>query len=180
MDQRHGQGGGSRRFPGPLRALGALGFWSPSPAGEGSSSGDEACGWHVCGMCVVVHHPPCHPSSGDEEPSPAGLGTELPTHPALPSSEQQQISHGNTCVFYIFPPKRWVFKYSSSTVHSAKAARVYDGSLLLQALKEGCKHAGQAEVLPLKGVAPHTMCLLAPISTGRSQPQREGRAYPWE
>lgn len=33
-------------------------------------------------------------------------------------------------------------------------------------------------MLPVKGVAPLLMCLLAPISTGRSQPQKEGRAYP--
>lgn len=32
-------------------------------------------------------------------------------------------------------------------------------------------------MLPVKGVAPLVMCLLAPISTGRSQPQKEGRTY---
>lgn len=32
-------------------------------------------------------------------------------------------------------------------------------------------------MLPVKGVAPLVRCLLAPISTGRSQPQKEGRAY---
>lgn len=64
-----------------------------------------------------------------------GLRSPLTPHCHKSSSEQQQSSHGNTCVFYIFPPKRWVFKYSSSTICSAKAARVYDGSLLLKALK---------------------------------------------
>lgn len=118
MNPSHGQGEGPRRSSGPLRPVGALRSWSPIPAGDSSFSHG-----HLAGP--------------EEEPSPAGLGAELPSHPVSHKScsEQQQSSHGNTCVFYIFPPKRWVFKYSSSTIRLVNAARVYDRSLLLKALK---------------------------------------------
>lgn len=83
-----------------------------------------------------------------------------------------------TRVFSIFSTQTPGFKYSSSTARSARAARVYDRSLLLTALKSGCKQALRAAALPAKGAAPLVLCLLAPISTGRRQLQREGELRP--
>lgn len=94
--------------------------------------------------------------------------------PAQSSSRARMETH----VFSIFSTQTPGFKYSSSTARSARAARVYDRSLLLTALKSGCKQALWAAALPAKGAAPLVLCLLAPISAGRRQLQREGELRP--
>lgn len=94
--------------------------------------------------------------------------------PARSSSRARMETH----VFSIFSTQTPGFKYSSSTARSARAARVYDRSLLLTALKSGCKQALRAAALPAKGAAPLVLCLLAPISAGRRQLQREGELRP--